>query len=262
MKGLISRHAIKILQYELALANKYLAGSEHDIPPCSDRHWRPLGLSCAHRIIQIKKRSGPKGPILDVEDVHRHWRLRTEDELDKLVETTRDSLGDVATSALILGPSFDRPDPIDGHDTILDPPLPTTKRSGKRKAGPSQECPDVLPTGRISTQAERAAGTYKHKRACRWCGKKGHTAKDCNLRVINNANKVNLAASEICCSLTESQTSGPIESTPRLTSLPWHPATLQPPPHPSPFETVPMAFPPHFPPQFLLDPERERVGPA
>ena len=137
---------------------------------------------------------------------HEHWRLRTEQDLETWIDKAAERTGASDTSLVVLGDGFDLPpedaaEEEDDNDVILDPVLGidkrratqrrTQKRKQKRKNGTQgqgqsqarsrsdQLVPDVLPTGRISTTAERALGMRQKRTPCRWCGKKAHRSENC-----------------------------------------------------------------------------------
>ena len=119
-------------------------------------------------------------------------------ELQSWVQVASHRVGNVDTSRTTL---YDYTDDVEeDEDVIPNPPIRSKKktttseipsgpvRSVKRiqrlsqKSRASQLCPDVLPTGRISTLAERAVGCPRLRRPCSSCNSKQHEFEDCRSR--------------------------------------------------------------------------------
>lgn len=193
MKRLVSRHATDLISHQVALADKYLDAEQEGkpFPTCTGKYRTSIGIPCAHMINDLRKAN----QLIRLRHFHPHWRLGTEEELESWIQVASDRVGEVETSHTTL---YDYTDDVEEDaDIILNPPTRSRKRltiadvpSGSvrpakstrrpsQKSQASQQCPDVLPTGRISTLAERAVGVPQARRPCLYCNSKQHEFEDC-----------------------------------------------------------------------------------
>ena len=179
IKARVSRHAIALVQHQIDLRRQSMSDDVDSRSNCSDLFKTAFGLPCSHDIDQVLA----EDRYLSLDQIDRHWQLPTSNELTDWVNYVNRIAGAPNSHEVILPNEFD----YDVESAVVHNPPINFRRAHDRSPPPSarrsqvnQEAPDVLPTGRISTAAERAVGRTRTRRVtCRYCNKRNHRSENC-----------------------------------------------------------------------------------
>ena len=195
LRGQVSRKAIETVKVQMALANKLIAEEQQEqsdtsspiTRTCEEHFSTSQGLPCCHQL----KRMILSGKLLSVNDIHSHWRLREDGELDKWILAAADRVGEVDTFEEVLPNEYNDLQDDEDDEIILNPPLQRARRPLVRSTlGDGSQSSRTASTGRTSTgrlmtQSERAMGPQRKKPRCP-CGRQHEPSRCDELAVIRD----------------------------------------------------------------------------